>query len=273
MGKRVLLQFLVVWCMGVLTAVPAWGQPATTSPPISINTLVDWDTALLSGQVRPVEGGVFQDMVADPQAPWPPEYKTARFFTPQLAVMPHEDSQGSTHPALIMRWGDPQDQTLIVGQTRVAAAWDVAMPQGAPLDLTRGDKVLEFSVHAPAECMFVSLNLLDQQNRYREWIWHVGNQPGEIPPCQWTTVWVDPVAQTSNFNPTALFTVGQGFDLSGIQFIRFDENGIWSPEFQDQTGLVWNAWDHVQQTPEPITLLGLLGGACMLRTYVRRRRS
>ena len=243
-----------------------------------------WQEAYDSGQIQPVLGTVFEEMVrTGPQGAgvgWPAEYANASFYTPQLAVEMHTDGQGREMPGLVMRWGDltkpPPDDS------RVAAAWDLDVK---PAEFHQGDHSgqqqqgldltglgVEFSIHAPAECMFVSLNLLDMNGNYREWIWHAGFEPGEIPPCTWTTVTVDPITGSSNYTPVAYFDGGStAFDLSNVEFFRFNENGIWSEEFREGgDGLVWNAWDHVWTSPEPGTML--LVGSGLLGLVLRRRR-
>jgi len=249
---------------------------ASATPLFGIHTLEEWKEALGGGggggRIVPVEADEFRAMVrGDDQ--WPVEYQEAKFFTPHLYPEMHTDSQGREEAGLVMHWGDAD-----MGATtqpppelgdRVAAAWDYVYPEDPDLNGT----ALSFSIHGPWESTYVSLNILDTSGNYREWIWHVGFQPGEIPPCVWSTVTVDPVNLTSNYTPVpgTPFVHGAAFDLTSIKYIRFNENGIWSPEFQDPvTGLVWNAWNHVEVTPEPGTMI-LLGGG-LLGLLARRRR-
>lgn len=279
---------------------------------IGIHTLRDWERALnpmmgvpMYPMVVPVPFEVFREMVdRDEQWNTPVEltkdgqpylfnYRESLLFTPTLEAMAHEDGgppgvpggpagalQGRTEPALVMRWGDPNqgegDPNSLPAPPRVGAAWDLVFggPNDPGQDFTSGDGILEYSVHGPAESMIVSVNMVDVNENYREWWWHVGFDPGDIPPCEWTDIWVDPVSGASSHNPVMYFDGGGGaFDLSAIQYIRFNENGIWSEEFWDPaTGLVWNAWDHVETTPEPVTLLSVTAGLCAFGAYVRRRR-
>jgi len=239
---------------------------AGATPLFGIHTLQEWEDALEDGRIKPVTGEEFRLMVAGDDQ-WPAEYRSAEFYTPELTVEMHEDSHGKEEAALVMRWGDtanPPPQG-----TRVAAAWDFVYPQDPDLTGTR----IEFSLHTPCPCMYYSLNIIDENGNYREWIWHSDDLPGKLPPCTWSTVWVDPVSGASNYAPEAYFEHPAGggvFDITKIQWIRFNENGIWSPEFQDWTGLVWNAWDHVEVTPEPGTML--LVGSGLLGLVLRRRR-
>ena len=82
----------------------------------------------------------------------------------------------------------------------------------------------------------------------------------------------------SNWTPFALFTVTPNpnvpFDLSHVTMLRFDENGRYTDPAQWdplQPGWLWNAWDHVEVSPEPGTML-LLGGG-LLGLLARRRRN
>ena len=221
-------------------------------------------------------------------------YADALLFTPTLTPEMHEAGgpvppgplQQRTEPSLTMRWGDPgpnneTGEGIPQPGQRVAAAWDLVLggPNDPGQDFETGDGILEFSIHGPAECMIVSVNMIDGNGNYREWWWHIvdPNHPEyeeEIRPCEWTDVWVNPITGAASHNPVMYFTHGPGvFDLSNITSIRFDENGIWSPDFIDPaTGLVWNAWDHVQTVPEPATMLAVFAGACGLAGYLRRRR-
>ncbi len=281
---------------------------AHASPYFSISTLPEWQDALGGGgggggSISPVPADTFQGMMNDlvlEGTGWPDDYRFETIFcTPQLYVMEHKDSEGTSEPGLVMKWGDPDGQNDI-GQ-RYAAAWDYEY--GLDPDLSKGNGILEFSIHAPERCWFVSVNLIDWDGDYREWIWHVTDpipfpgEEGEIPACTWTTVQVNPVTGWSNYVAMAYFTMAaldaQGnplsngvFELDKIVKIRFDENGRWSEWLQNNdenyqpqgaVAFLWNAWDHVSydgedgggNVPEP-TGLGLLGLALLA---VRRRRA
>jgi hypothetical protein len=270
------LKLIVVTCVLLCLCVGA----ARASPVFGIHGLREWSAALQGdpsapGVIRPVEADDFRLLVREDDA-WPPEYQQAKFFTPNLYVEEHMDSHEHMEPALVMQWGDQgaTGQAPPLDGERVAAAWDFIYNEDPPFDQTN---MLEFSIHAPWPCMFVSVNMFDGQGNYREWIWHVGDpdrnpdDEGKIPYCTWTTVQVNPVTLWSNYKYETVFTHGLGFDLSTIQYIRFNENGVWSQEFQDpNTGLVWNAWNHVEVQPEPGTMLLL--GSGLLALVARRRR-
>ncbi len=155
---------------------------ATATPYFRIDTELDWLDALGSGQISPVAAGEFEAMVlGDPQ--WPTEYQEATFCTPQLYVI-EEEYQGE--PGLVMAWG-PQGPPP-TEPTRMAAAWDYTYP----LDPDLTDTTIEFSIFPPVPSTMFSLNLIDGNGNYREWIWHAGN-PGEVPPGLWSTLIIDPV--------------------------------------------------------------------------------
>ena len=263
----------------VLVALCLTLGSAGATPLLGIHTYEDWQAAYPGpglGPIRAVPADELREMILGAPA-WPPEYAEAHFATPELLVVQeHLDSHDTGHPALEMRWGkenvinragDPVDP---VAGERIVAAWDYVYDEDP--DLT-GMK-LEFSIHTPGPSMFFSLNILDEDGNYREWIWHSGD-PGEVEPCTWTTVVIDPVTGWSSWKPLHLFTVdttGQ-FDLSRVKILRFNENGIWGPDYShmDPSGeWIWNAWDHVEVTPEPGTML-LLGGG-LLGLMARRRK-
>lgn len=268
-SRRTLTAILIV-----LLAVPTGMAMAT--PYFRIDTKLDWDTANASGRIQAVPAGTFEGMVLGDPA-WPPEYQGATFFTPELYVM---DSGLDGEPGLVMAWGPPAQ---LPADTRMAAAWDFVYD----LDPSLSGAIIEFSIFPPVVSTLFSLNLIDGNNNYREWIWHAGG-PGELPAFQWSDLQIDPVTGWSNW-PTfvPVFTHDPDpafpFDLSSITILRFDENitGGFSNFFPPPEGpgaggvqpfWVWNAWDHVAVTevPEPTTML-LLGGGLLVLARRRRR--
>lgn len=278
---------LILMAAGALLLLPALS--ASASPYFQINTLEDWQTALGGGggggAVVAVDANDFEAMMNDGGAAWPSAYLGAIFSTPELSASLHHDGGGVYSPALVMQWQDPGGMVL---NQYYAAAWDYEYALDPDLS---GGGTLEFSIHAPQESWYVSINLIDAQGDYMEWIWHVGNNPGEIPPCTWTTVTVNPSTGETNYTLTTLFTATPDpgdplfnpanppdgvVDLDQITKIRFDENGRWSPWFDVNNGsfgipngMIWNAWDHVAYTPEP-GVLSILG-AGLFGLFLRRR--
>jgi hypothetical protein len=252
-------------------------------PWVSIHSQAEWQAALDDERVRPVPYDVLEQMIMSEPSPWPDEYTgtgyNTYYYTPTLMPTEHGDGKvpPQIEPALYARWGlEGTGPPLgdLQQDDRLVMAWDYVYPEDP--DLT--GMTLEFSIHAPEESWFVSVNIVDEFGNFREWIWHVGFEPGEIPPCEWTTVTLDPgsiLASSSNYALDSAFTVnqpGSQFDLTRVTTLRFDENGRWSGNMLDpETGEIWNAWNHVEVTPEPATMV-LLGGGLLALARRRRKR-
>jgi MYXO-CTERM domain-containing protein len=156
-----------------------------------------------------------------------------------------------------------------------AAAWDYVYPT----DPNLSGLTIDFSIFPPVYSTHFSLNLIDATGNYREWIWHAGD-PGEVPPGQWSTLKINPATGWSNWPTVAYFQhdATGTFDLSSVQILRFNEN-IWSapgfppgPMGNVPPGWVWNAWNHVQVSPEPGTLIVWLALAGLGLGFGCRRR-
>ncbi len=253
---------------------------ATATPYLDIRTFSDWQQALGGGggggRIDFNTAQSFFDMVQG-DTHWPSEYRLDRefFFNPTLEAIP--DWQGQ--PCLFMTWGNTQ--SVPPGQ-RIAAAWDFVYD----MDPALGSNLISFSIFPPVPSTMFSLNLIDKNWNYREWIWHAdvpGNAKGEVPAGQWSTLLIDPVTGGSNWPTVDPLNIpfihnvpGTTFDLNSIQILRFDENISATPGFPPgpggsvPNGWVWNAWDHVTVNPEPTTMVLLGGGIAAL--LARRRK-
>lgn len=224
-----------------------------------VDAIPEWAALLnrpegLYPRIDPVDANTFATMV-DSSDDWPAAYRRALFVTPQLRVRDHADASGLVEPALYMRWG-PQNAAVVPGQ-QYAAAWDYSY--GRVYDLRNLE--LEFSIHAPSAFTHVSINLIDADGDWLEFIWHIGLR-SEIPADTWTTVSLRPSTGESNYLlERPAFEGGRGagpsdrvVDLSRITKIRFDENEIWTEvsPFSLDEGWMWNAWDHIVVRPVPI---------------------
>ena len=242
---------------------------AQATPYFTIGSQAEWQNALTSGRITPVLGSTFASMVGG-ESQWPSEYKNATFYTPELQAV--ADASGS--PALYMTWGGGGGG----GGGYMAAAWDYTYPIDPNLNNAR----IDFSILPPVLSTMFSLNLIDGNGNYREWIWHAGGAAGDPVVGQWNSLWIDPASGASNFNPVALFThdvPGTTFDLGSVQILRFDENiSVLNVPFPAgplgnvPAGWVWNAWDHVGVVPEPETYAMLLAGLGLLGFMARRRK-
>lgn len=269
-GFRLVAAFVAV---SVLVLATVWADGV--SPQFGIHTFPDWDQALAGQLIRPVPADVFRDMVDDVgqsgQPLWPVEYREAEYFTPTLEPITEYEGEAG----LVMSWGESDPQSP--EGTRFAAAWDFVYP----VDPDLNGQLIEFSIFPPVPSTLFSLNLIDANGNYREWIWHAGD-PGEVPPGTWSDLLINPATGWSNWptfgespfisNPDPAVP----FDLSTIQILRFNENIAWQSGFFPPPGQplpdgwVWNAWNHVEVMPEPGTIV-ILGGA-FLCGFLRRTR-
>ncbi len=249
------------------------------SPFFGIHSFQDWEEALGGGggggSIMPVDGAIFQDMVAGDDQ-WPEVYRERTlFFTPSDptgGLYPIDGYEGEA--GLVMYWQDNPD-----GYS--AAAWDYVY--GEDPDLSGA--TIEFSIFPPWPSTHFSLNLVDGNGNYREWVWHAPDPqnwvPGDPVAGQWNTLAINPATGTSSLNPVALFThdvPGVPFDLSSINILRFDENippppagwpQVPPPVLPDGTW-VYNLWNHVEVSPEPGTLV--LVGSGLLGLWLKRRK-
>jgi hypothetical protein len=263
MKRNLLFGISLLFCLFSVasTAVQA-------SPYFQIGSYDDWRNALASGgQITPLPGSAFALMVSQ-ESQWPDEYKQARFYTPTLAA--REEIAGK--PALYMKWGE--DGTQGGGGGRIAAAWDYQYRLDPDLNST----TISFSILPPVASTMFSLNLVDGNGNYREWIWHASGNQGDPVPGVWNTLTINPVTGWSNFNtvngsPFIHNVPGSQFDLGSVTILRFDENmSVFTPNGGAlPAGWVWNAWDHVSVTPEPETYAMLLAGLAVVGFMARRR--
>ena len=261
---------------------------ANADPMVSIHTQQDWDRALGTmgaGMIVPLGGMEFEQMVRSDMG-WPQEYQEASFFTPLLETVSEYDG----HPGLVMSWGPvPQGQ-----EGYQAAAWDyvyapldnhdggpVGLQPGFPVDLN--GQLINFSILPPWPSTMFSLNLVDKNGNYREWIWHASGIPGagDPVPGQWNTVTINPATGWSNFGNAIMWDNTPSFDLGSISILRFDENVPWPPPAGWPQGPLpgpvpgadwaYNLWNHVEVSPEPGTM-ALVGSGLLVLLRRRRRK-
>ena len=246
---------------------------ANASPFFGIHSFQDWDEALQTQQIRPLAGPEFQAMVEGDQR-WPDVYRdpSTQFYTPTLMV--NDDYEGEA--GLVMYW----DENPTGGYS--AAAWDYVYDEDPDLS----GATISFSIFPPWPSTRFSINLVDANGNYREWVWHAvdPNDPsynGEAIPGQWNTLTINPATGGSNLAPEAQWIhdiPGTSFDLASINILRFDENIPPPPAgwpMPPDPGIpqgpwVFNLWNHVEVSPEPGTLV--LVGSGLLGLWLKRRK-
>ena len=230
----------------------------SASPFFSIGegTQTSWGQAISSGNVRSVQAGDITWAAEQFYGTQGPYQLLGSQLTPDLFVA---DGNNEVHQSLVMSWDAVQDPNVLS-----IAAWEYVYDQDP--DLT--GLILDFSIFAPIGIWDLSVELIDINNNSRGWF-------SSGVPNTWGTHSINPgIGSQGIFNA---YYSQPGFDLSKVVAIRFDEAGMWSPSFPTAPvgappGLMWNAWNHVQVTPEPSTLL-LIGFGLMGLTWVVRRKN
>jgi hypothetical protein len=219
--KRTLIFGVAFGFVVILLAIPY------SSPLISLQTLPQWEDAWNAGQIQPVT-----EWNAGFESHYPG--MEPQFRIPNLEVMPSIPQEPDT-PGLVMSWGSPADD----GQ-EIIAAWEYVYDDDP--DLT--NYLIHLCVFPPCNVInTISFGLKDINGNIKSWDWAVW--PWGIVPCDTQVCFtINPVQGAGQWGATSYY-MDAAFDLTKVQWLIFDENGVWVDSLQaDPAGFGQNAWNY-----------------------------
>ena len=237
-----------VLALGVLAY--AGGASALADAYFEVHTFVEWEDALLTGNVvpiSPVNWDIYMDewaMYTEEGDPYPPnEFRPATLYA--------YEGPDFERAGLVMAWGEDDPPA---GDYATAWEWDYLV------DPDLSNAVVTMTVYPPSYLggggiTQISFGIRDINGNSRSWRWNV---PGTIPWDVGTPVTVDcsktgvnatsPVADAYMNNPA--------FDITQAQFLIADENGqliggpLPVPPAGGPAGAIWNYWYDVTVKPK-----------------------
>jgi hypothetical protein len=231
-------RFLVFLC-AIAVGILLLASPSLGTPLFGLHTADDFQQALNDNRITAVSP---DDPVLLAKANLLSDETGMPVTTKESTLSVLSNFEGK--PGLLMEWEGVENEYAL-------AAWQY----NYTLDPDLTGTILQFTIYPPIESMYVSLALIDDQDRMKIWDWHAGTtlNAGED-----NLVTLNPAGDRQGADS---WLMDADFDISSVVAIQFDEAGIWSDQFPispSGSTLVWNVWDDVQVVPEFCTML-LLG--------------
>ena len=237
---------LYVLFVSTIALVLVASSATLADPTVSLKTYDDWTAALTSGTVHP-----YTTWDSGLESHYPGQ--EANFRESTLTAIDDPD----LGPGILMSWG-------AIGETaNVIGAWEYEY--GQYQDLTTAGWLIDIGVYAPSGIISISVGLIDANGKVKGWDWDV------MFPDAWQGLTIDPRLGAGQAGATSYYC-DDGFDSTQVKGFVFDENGCWvDPRWASP----WNCWGGpggFGVSPEPSSMLALVGGLVGLGSLAWRRR-
>ena len=254
---------LYVLFASTIALVLVASSAALADPTVSLRTYDAWAAAITSGTVHP-----YTHWDTGLEAHYPGQ--SANYRVPTLNAMdgfilPPEHPYPFTEdrPGIVMSWGAIDEEENVIG------AWEYEYGQDP--DLT--GQIIGIGVHPPAGINSISMGLIDANGKVKSWDWGV-DVAGGLMHCHQYHFIIDPMGGAGQARSTS-FSCDAGFDITQVKGLIFDERGQWL-NLNDPSPLgfnrPWNYWKDLTVSPEPSSMLALVGGLVGLGSLAWRRR-
>ncbi len=226
--------------VALIAAILSLAPLAIGDPQFTLHDPLDWETALLGGQITPLAPPQWSTYMTEWELyltegdPYPP----TDYLSPELYAW--EGISPPEIPGLVMAWGDGDTPT-----GDYAAAWQFDYLEDPDLS----NVTITITAIAPPGINQLSFSIRDINGNSRAWYWNVGQTGDPIQHNVTTTIVID-TSKTgaAAANPQATsHMLNPAYNPALAQFLVFDENGYIASQNPviAPGGLltgVWNFW-------------------------------